>query len=529
MNENGYILFCPYCLDLVPIDKSKSLDLLKNYSNNVRKVASECLSSFSKEKIIKDFMNFREITFKDEEAINFNLKRCIISTLIIGDCLKNTSGRNYTNCVPYNFEDLYFFYEKLYFANNSIVEIEEGFSSIFPSSEKLNELIPQIRKISFEFERKEYCYIPKQIWQYYNNTLEFSTLLSSHLRKNHSLFKQIEKNRKTNEKITKLNLKCQRATKWQKKKIYNEIELLKKEKIYSLLEMIYNGFHAVYLDAEIFSFKELQEIDLEGPVSKIIGSLIAYKKGNSIRYEDSPLYYEITFEGFRKICEGCNVNVDMCYDLLVSSEMHCKEFPLLIEINSTIFICPEFLTFIWSFIKFKYNSKSFKDETGTLLGKNFETEVEELFRSQGFRLEHPIHKNNKLTDKKISFNDNSGKNLKFEIDLIPYNDKFIFVVECKRYNLKPNYIYEKERRLRFCGNKGIKDEINNKHIHRINYIKANYGEFGFNSEKEVKGLIVTYVKEEFSNYHGVDVVAFSELSNYLKSFTLTLKILNNKK
>ena len=401
MTKTGYDFFCPYCLNLPPIEKDKSLELLRNYLSKVKKIASECLSSFSKEKIIKDFTNFREISFKENEAISYNLERCVISTLIIRDCLKNNSVQTTFDSIPYNFQDLCFFYEQLYFINNSIIEVEQDFFRVFSLSEKLK-IVPNIKKVSFVLEKEEYCCIPKQIWQHYIDTSENSTFLSTRLRKDRSLAKQEEKVVSINQEINKINSEIEKATKKRKKELQKQKEILKKMNISSTIEKIYNGFYAAYLNEHDLSFKEFESVDLEGPVFKIIGKLIEYNKGTKCKSDS--LYYSITLKEFNMICESSSGNMEECYEILVSSKKDCKEFPLIIELNSEILVCPKFLTFIWPSILFKY-SKTFKDETGNLQGKKFELEVAKIFESHNFRLEHPYHKNVKLIRKVITFKD----------------------------------------------------------------------------------------------------------------------------
>lgn len=134
-------------------------------------------------------------------------------------------------------------------------------------------------------------------------------------------------------------------------------------------------------------------------------------------------------------------------------------------------------------------------------------------------MKHPVHKRQELVRQKIKF-EKEGKLVEREIDLIPYDDKLLFVIECKRYSFKPGYIYASERQKRVSGNDSIKDEIDIKHIDRVTYFQKNQRDFGFKEYRAVKGLIITLIKEDIESYRGVDIVPLCDLEMYLKNIVV---------
>ena len=279
------------------------------------------------------------------------------------------------------------------------------------------------------------------------------------------------------------------------------------------MEILYNSFHASYYNENFFDFSEIER---ENKILNFIDliRIISEKKLNHIQQNtyQSKNYYEMSLNEFEILCIEESLDPDRMRSMLVSSKENCKEFPLLVEYKTKILVCPEILLLILSFIRYGFAKEQYKSDL-SFLGNDFVENVIELLESQGFSLEHPKHKGKRLVGIKIN-------SINREFDLLPHNEKYLFVIECKRNSLRPKYIFNYEKENRAFGNDGIKDEIDNKHLSRVYYFQNNQKEFGFKSERIVKGLIVTLIKEDIEDYKGVDVIPFFELKEYIKGYIL---------
>lgn len=116
-----------------------------------------------------------------------------------------------------------------------------------------------------------------------------------------------------------------------------------------------------------------------------------------------------------------------------------------------------------------------------------------------------------MRNKKIKFNDING-NLKWkEIDLIAYDDKNILVVECKEWRPAPKILWKYQQEYRV---KDIKKEIDEKHIDRVEYIKKNYNKFGFVGNYNIKGVVITRIKENIEVYRDMKILPKYELYSF---------------
>lgn len=511
--ENSYEYCCPSCLNFNPIDKTESLILCKKYIEATDATSISYCKKFSVNDLIYASLNAKELAIKETpDVVNIELRNILWATLIVKDCLRNLfNGQEVFSSE--NLYQLFFYYNEKIRAENLLIEVQENYSFLFEDNLGLKELATDSQTITID--GKIYRVMISWKWHYYIEALE-TIQLAPNSRKE-KVKKIVDKKIKDRQvKIKKMEYELVRAKGRNKTKLQQEITNLNESFREEALEILYNSFYAIYYkDSEhLFDFIEIvKENEILDFIDLII--VVSREKLKNVRQNPRQIkkYYEMDIDEFKELCDSKSLDFKKMYSMLVSSKEDCKEFPLLIEYESKILVCPETILLILSFIRFGFAKKGYKSEL-SFLGTVFVENVVELFESEGFSLDHPKHKGQRLVGKRISSIGENGR----EIDLLPYSEKYLFVIECKRNSLKPAYIFERERDNRFFGNEGIKDEIDDKHLSRVQYFQTNQKEFGFRSKRIVKGLIITLIKESIGSYNGIDIIPFFELKEYIKSY-----------
>jgi hypothetical protein len=507
--ENSYEYCCLSCFNLSPLDRTKSLELCREYIELTKQASLNYCQRFSREMLLYLALNTREMILKEfPDVINIKVGDILWPTLIIRDCLdKSFNGQG--NYSKENLDHLFSYYSERIIAENLLIEIQENYFYLFEDSHELKELVPNSLIIVLNNDRR-YRAVPSYRWRYFIEAAE-TVHFGPSIRKERIIKLINMRVRERQLKKKRIDIQLNRANKRKRKQLIRKRSELDEISIAETLEELYNSIYLRYYNEDFLAFSEIRK---EEKILSFIGQIIAVGRERLNHAEQDQkykkYYYEMSYDEFIHFCSLNSLDfAEMC-DMLLSCEMDCKQFPLLIEYGSKILVCPETITLILSLIRFDFAKCEYKSKLGSL-GDDFEEKTIELFESEGFSLDHPKNKEQKLVKIKISC-------INREIDLLPYNDKYLFVVECKRNSLKPKYIFDYERKNRALGNEGIKDEIENKHLMRVRYFQNNQEEFGFSSIKTVKGLIVTLIKEDIENYNGVDVVPFSDLQEYIKNY-----------
>lgn len=512
---DNYTYWCPYCTGFVPIDKENAQKLCEIYVKSSKKLASDFCSTFSRNHLISSSLNRRESSvIYGQDVIDIKIRDIIVSSLIIKDCLNGHHGGNQALSKE-NFATLFSHYINVINSENLVTQVSEEYVFIFEPHPDI-ELPHNQRMDLFEVNGSKYLALPSYKWGYFIDAVETVQLAPPPRRD--KVKKQAEMRVRAHKfRMKKLELKLPHANKKVRIKLEQKILAEKENLRAETLSIVYNSMLSVYFNFNFFDFSEIKR---DPEILKFIGSLTSHC--NKIRLsqptglKNSNLYCEIGLDVFDYICSLQSLNYENMYEMLVSSEEDCKEFPLFVEENLNVLVCPEILFLVSSLIQFASNIEQYNSDL-SFRGTEFESETCDVFESHAFSFEHPIHKKQNLTNKIITIEKN-GKQIQREIDLLPYNDKYLFVIDCKRNSLKPDYILNNKQKNRAFGNDGIKDEIENKHIDRVNYFVDKQLEFGFKIKREVKGLIVTLIKEDIENHKGIDVIPFSDLNAYLKDF-----------
>lgn len=512
--ETSYEYWCPFCYGLNPLDSDEEIEVCENYIKEIRGKALTIAQTFSKSALLIAALNSRELEArKIGKMENNNIRIILCSTLIIRDCVKgNYSTSSSKQPTVENLYGLFLYYARIIQSENLLVEVKEGYSHLFDSN--------SIAKLDFihetvETEDKMYMVFPTQQMRYY---YEMMQTIHMYPDERFELSKSIENaNAEKDSRVKKeMKFRMDSAKGKEKEKLKKELYNIEKSHIAEIYERIYNSFHSVYYNKDFFFFEEIgknaKTIDFTALIMKASAHEI---KRLSRQSGDEQVVYEIEIRKFKNICELIGVDFTDIRRILISSEGNCKEFPLLVERENKIIVCSEMLLFILTLIKFGVDKESYKSDS-SLLGNDFEKEVKAIFELHNFSLRHPLHKKLELINQIIKF-EKDGELVEREVDLIPYNEKLLFVVECKRNSFKPGYVFKSERQYRVSKNGGIKDEIDNKHIDRVAYLQENQRYFGFKGYREVKGLIVTLIKEDIECYKGIDIVPLCDLKMYLQS------------
>lgn len=505
--EQSYEYWCPNCLNLNFIDKSKSIEICKKYIELTVQKSLECCQRFSTEQLIYTSLNLREMaTIRQPDVVNIKIQEIIWSTLILKDCLNNSSNGQ-EKFTKENLYKLFSIYRDRVIAENTLIEIQENYFYIFEDTPELANLV---QNNPINIDGKSYRVVPSCKWRDFIESSETIQLVPSI--RSEKIKKKIDAHinkRQINIKIEESKLKRTKGK--SREKLQKKILQLKENSVKETMEILYNSFHATYYNEKFFKFSEIER---EKRILDFIDLIRVISKEQLRRFQQNPYqtknYYEMSLNEFETLCIKQSLDPIEMYSMLVSSKESCKEFPLLVEYKTKILVCPEMLLLISSFIRYGFDKEQYKSDL-SFLGNYFAEDVAELFESQGFISEHPKHRGKKLVGIKIN-------SINREFDVLPYNEKYLFVIECKRKSLNPQYIFNYEKENRAFGNDGIKDEIDNKHLTRVQYFQNNQKEFGFKTERIVKGLIVTLIKEEIENYKGVDIVPFFELKEYINEY-----------
>lgn len=379
ISENSYEYWCPFCSGLNPLERNEAINVCENYIKEVPGKALAIAQTFSRSALLFAALNSREIEARKIKKMENNHIQIILwSSLIIRDCIKgnyNTSSSKQPTVE--NLYDLFSFYSRIIQSENLLVNIKEGYFHLFE--------VNPIAKLDFiqeplEIEGKIYKAFPTQQWRYYNEMMQtIQMCLDDRFDQNKNKVNTKVENYLKEKKEIKLKIK--RAGK--KAKIKLEKELLNIEKSFKAetFEIVYNSFHSVYYNKDFFSFEDI------GKNEKIIDFIDLIIKASAHEIErlskqlgEEQILYEIEISKFKNICEFKGLDFTEIRRILISSEDNCKEFPLLVEHENKILVCPETLLFILSLIKFDIDKESYKSDSG-LLGDDFEKKLK-LFSNQ---------------------------------------------------------------------------------------------------------------------------------------------------
>ena len=251
----------------------------------------------------------------------------------------------------------------------------------------------------------------------------------------------------------------------------------------------YDGYRfiqnsAIYAYTKIFK-NETQFFDKNG-------LLITIRKRNFIR--------EALQWGFSR------ENMQELYKDFVSSFDNPKSVPLIIEHKGRLYIPAQTLTLMYLIFKIIISQGTTEDMRSEF-GYFFEEIVEFKLQEMCFSLSPP----NKPEEYYKNYRDDLY-NPAFEIDFIAHKNDVIYVIECKSWL----------PRLQFLSKELIKDRIKQivseeeKQQKRVSFVTNNLEELGFNSLniKKIVSIILTLLDEPCTKINETHIFRLSELDNF---------------
>lgn len=469
-------VLCPNCNDFNPLSKSKSLEicekLIKSFENKIDLICNE----FSYDYLLKFGCEFREFGTKQESknATEFRIDQIIEGTIFIKKVLASLHGKRKYSKQPKNLKSNLLDLASL---RQYIVFIHEDYGNLFECSNDL------IKKFGFKCilseNNKNYTFIPKISYLDYKNNLKEYYMYPD------TKFKEL--NEIANDENNQL-------------KDYENSEKI----LFEVLRGIYYSLNYISLDPEMFSF---DEIDNNPIVLKFIKDL--YFVSEEIVLMTGKPFAIMSKNLFFKMSNDYNFDSEKLYKMLVSSRSDIKNYPLLIEHDNKIILSPNVILLVWSFLEYKFNPEKVNN---ILTGHYFEDKIEKKLLKLGFTTEDPNNPKLFLKGRKVK-----NKKFKREIDLIAYNDSTILVIECKDqglWKIDPKILWKKRKEYRI---KDIKEEIDNKHLDRVQFVKDNYkNHFGFKKDYKIEGLLLTSIKEDIDGYKGVKILCVYELKKIIE-------------
>lgn len=463
-------LWCPKCNGITPLSKDESLILCESLLKDINDDIDFYCSCFSFESLLYAGTESREIKIKDfKEGLyySWDIKNVIWNTFLIKRALEGPCGEediyNKTFLTPL-FQSFY----DILSLNNDKILIEEEYGDFFEYSDVNN--IEETPYLSSENGRS-YVFIPNVTWSRYLKNLEEG---------NFSRKSELEN-------VAKKSLTRNTAATLEERRM-------------RLFEIINNSFHHACYDQELFAFNEIDYEDEEVlEFFKDIEDLALSRAKFLIKTS----VVKISKDKFFEIANKYNYGSNELFNMFISSKSNIKEFPILIEDKEEIILCPETIFLIRLILENKFN-------TTIIDGYQFEDEVELQLQSLGYKTDDPRHSGKHLRGRKIKIVDpDSGEEKEREIDIIAYKDSQMLIIECKEWRLNPKLLWKHQQQYRV---KDIIEEIDKKHLDRVKFVKDNYKDrFGFNNDYEVKGLIVTKLKENINMCKNIRIISRNEL------------------
>lgn len=193
---------------------------------------------------------------------------------------------------------------------------------------------------------------------------------------------------------------------------------------------------------------------------------------------------------------------------IVSFQSHIHEFPLLIEFKNRLYISPTRLILAYNFMREKLQHNEINIKLSDEYGNKFQKMVESILIKSKLIIQDPITSN--------SFtNIINKKDMNFEIDILAFSKKNIFIIECKSFHFSPFFHLRdaKEGRLRdqfipFTKkfNERIKpwllSQLNNPVVN--NYIRIDCRKIEIDTKKNYKFEV--NLPERFQNIKEHDIV-----------------------
>jgi len=205
---------------------------------------------------------------------------------------------------------------------------------------------------------------------------------------------------------------------------------------------------------------------------------------------------------------------------IVSFQSNVHEFPLLIEFKNRLYISPTRLILAYNFMREKLLHDEISIKLSVEYAIKFQKMVESILTKNKLIIHDPITNNSftNIVDK---------KDMSFEIDILAFSKKKLFIIECKSFHFSPFFHLKdaKEGRLRDQFNPFVKkfnerikpwflSQMNNPVIN--NCIKIDCRKFDIGTKKNHKFEV--NLPERLQNIEELDIVGLyvTQINEYFK-------------
>ncbi len=479
-------VWCPNCNGIEPLNKEDSLELCRTLIDELDNEINSYCQVFSFDYLLELAYQFRENKTKSINLSNvsWDLQSVVAATLLIKKVLSGYHGETNKKYYKSSLNNLIKSILEFISVKNAEILINEEYGHFFVYSD-VNNWANAGAIYSYAMD-DYFVFVPKVSWGIFEKNA-------------------YETNVARRSKVIKLEetplIDCGSSN-----SLKNVENPKLTQNIVRMLEIMYNSFHFIYFDEEMFTFAE---IDNNEEVLRFFTRL------TNIALERIPMFarssvVRIPIDEFFEIADKYKYDSKKLFQMFVSTKDDIKNFPILIAHKRAIILSPETMFLLTGVLDYKLN----KDAYNSLIsGDVFEHEVELELNKLGFITDDPINKGKYLRNRKIKILDNNGKLREREIDLLAYNGSDLLVIECKEWRPKPKIFWKFQQDYRV---EEIIKEIDSKHLDRVNYVKTNYkARFGFVKDLNVKGILVTRIQEDIEEYNGIKIFPKYELSKFI--------------
>jgi hypothetical protein len=520
------VLWCPNCENIRVFSYQEAIEHSMKLFEETRLACDVLLFTCNKFNMMANMLNAREMTARHLlSELHFNANEFIWETFIIHDIL---AGKCKSEVV---FRPSVDFLGGLFQAYFDHVEscsyihwITEGYGTfITVPAARIRDHTTKKKSALLSFDGKHFI-----LFRYYE---EWTDILREYKKHNVVPGAEAEKiSRKYKAEVIKNLLKQKRTKKrLRRKKVRRDSPHLLS--VYFMLTLV---FYSSFPDPrkELLGFEEI-EVDENliyamHELSKFAVNFLdeQNKKGKDVSNLFFAKVHVNEVEGFLR---DRGFDSEKILSQLVSREGDPKPFPLMVQMGDFLGIPPQAL----EVMSWYFSHDLFKKEINimrTREGYRFEGVVCKKLNEIGISTSDPLKPENEL--KNIC----DKKKRTLEIDIIAHDDKNIYVIDCKSNSISILWYFKRYQDYRI---RDLKNEIDKRLLSRIEWVKEHLhpkkdfhfykfnpitGELvrekreslGFDPMKfDVKGLIVTAVKENLSEYKGVKIIPIYELQKLI--------------
>lgn len=520
------VLWCPNCENIRVFEYQEAIEHSMKLFDETRSVCDVLLSTCNKFVIMTDMLNAREMTAREFLSdLHFNANEFIWETFIIRDTLagKCKAIVEFKSSLDF-FAGLFQAYYDHVESCSYIHRITEGYGTfIAVPHDKIKDYTTKERSALLSSDGRQFL-----LFRYYE---EWTDILKEYKKHNVVPGDEAEKlSKKYKAEVIRDLLKQKRT----KKRLGRKTARRDSEPLLSFYFTLNLAFYSSFPDPhkELLGFEEIElDEDLIRAMSELSKFAVDFlieqkKKGKDV---SNFFFAKVHVNEVEEFLKGKGFTPNKILSQLVSHEGYPKPFPLIVQMGGLLGIPPQTLQIMsWYFSHDMYKKEL--NIMKTKEGYKFESIVCDKLNEIGISTSDPLKPDDGL--KNIC----DKKRRTLEIDILAHDDKNLYIIDCKSNSISILWYFKRYQEYRI---RDLKDEIDERMPKRIEWVKEHLhpkkdfhfykfnpitGELtreereslGFDSEKfDVKGVIVTAVKENLSEYNGIKIIPIYELQKLI--------------